>query len=295
MGTRAEALRVFNSVEGETRYLAAYDAALADWPTPYEELDIHTRLGATHLIASGPPDAPAVLLLPSLAASALLWAPNVAALSQSYRVYAVDTIGQAGKSIPAVRIRNRRQMAAWITDMLDALGVETAALVGASFGGFLAMNQALLTPARVSRIVLIGPAGTFVGFSWKFYYAMLIRGPLRKLFGGRKRPVTTLPGGRKLEPSGWGRLMAVTMAESARPNLAPATVFSARQLAQLGVPALLLIGEKETLYRAQDVLDLAMARAPGLSGAVIRGADHLVALARPDEVNARILRFLAAS
>src|ERR1700761_9521101 len=103
MGTTA-ALRVFKTCEGEPRYLEASGAALAEGPVAYEELDVHTRLGVTHMIASGPADGPVVLLLPSLAASALLWAPNVAALSRTHRVYAVDTIGQPGKSLPAVRI-----------------------------------------------------------------------------------------------------------------------------------------------------------------------------------------------
>jgi hypothetical protein len=44
--------------------------------------------------------------------------------------------------------------------------------------------------------------------------------------------------------------------------------------------------------RLRPTLALAMRRLPGLQGAVIQDADHIAAMAQPDEVNARILAFL---
>src|SRR5579862_8344115 len=190
---------VFKSLEGKARYLEAYDAVLREWPVPCEERDVTTRLGRTHVVASGPQQAPVVILLPSLAASAMLWKPNVAALSEHFRTYAVDTIGQTGKSVPTRRIRNRHEMAEWLTDLFDGLGVGRASIVGSSYGGFLALNQASLTPDRVDRVVLISPAASFVGFGWKFYYVMLIKGHVGKLFRGKRAPDSTiLPGGSRL-------------------------------------------------------------------------------------------------
>jgi len=284
---------VFRSEAGKSRYLEAYDAVLCDWPVPFDELDVATRLGSTHVIASGPHAAPPVILLHSLAASATLWLPNVAALSEHFRIYAVDVIGQTGKSVPARRIRDRHDMADWLGDVLDALGIRSASIVGSSYGGFLAMNQALLTPDRVERIVLISPAATFVGFSWKFHYVMRIKGPLRRWFRGKRAPDSTvLPGGTPLAPSGWGKLMSVTMSVSARPDLAPAIVFSKRELSAIRAPTLLLIGEREMLYEPRATLELAAKRMPGLTGAVIPKADHLASLSAPAEINERIIRFL---
>ena len=42
--------------------------------------------------------------------------------------------------------------------LFDALNIDKAALVGNSYGAFLALNQASLTPQRVSGAVLINPA-----------------------------------------------------------------------------------------------------------------------------------------
>ena len=286
-------LPLFKSPEGEARFMDAYDAVLRDWPVPYQELDLPTRLGRTHVIVSGAPGAPPLLLLPSMAGTATLWRPNVAALSPHYRTYAVDTIGQVGKSAPARRIRDREECAGWLVDLLNALDIRRTAIVGSSYGGFLAMNQALLTPDRVDRVVLISPAGTFVGgLVWVF-----LRARLKRLLAGDRRPrgITDLLGeGAQLDPSdaAWGALMSVTLADSARPNLVTPKVFGKNELAANRIPTLLLIGERELLYKPDQTLRLAMRRMPGLSGAIIPNAHHLAALACPHDVSSRILRFL---
>jgi pimeloyl-ACP methyl ester carboxylesterase len=284
---------VFRSIEGESRFMAAYDAVLKEWPVEYQSLHVPTHLGTTHVIASGPLDAPPVLLLPSMAATATLWQPNVGALSRYFRTYAVDVIGQVGKSIPTRRIRSRHDFTDWLSDVMDGLGVRRASFVGSSYGAFLAMNQALSMPERVERMVLIGPAATFVGFSWKFYYTMLVKGPVLRLLRKRRRQLATkLPDGMPLATNGWGRLMAVTMAESARPNLITPRVFSKSELRSVRAPTLLLIGEQERLYDAHVALKTAQERMPGLIGAVIPGASHLASMAQPGDVNERIVRFL---
>lgn len=279
------------------KYMAAYDAVLREWPVPFEELDLPTRFGTTHVIASGARDAPAVLLLPSLAGSATLWRPNVDVLSQRYRVYAVDMIGQVGKSVSTRRLRTRRDLADWLGDVLDALELQSASFIGCSYGACAAFNQALLTPERVDRVVLIGPAGIFAPLSWKFYFAMLVVGPIRRLLR-RKRPrdITELLGRHaRIAPSDarWRELMSVTMSVSAIPNIVHMGVFSDAELAAIRAPTLLLIGEHERLYDAHSMLKRALERMPGLTGAVILNAHHLAALAQPEDVNARIMQFLS--
>lgn len=292
--TATNPLPAFKSPESRARYMAAYDAALAEWPVPYAELDLPTRLGSTHVIASGPPDAPPLLLLSSLAASAMVWRLNVAELSRHFRTYAVDVIGQSGKSTATRRIRGRRQLADWMTDLLDGLGVQRASIVGCSFGGFLALNQASLTPERVGRIVLISPVGGFASQYWTLTYRMRIKGPLLKLarrFGraskGKPQPAWLPPRDPK-----WAALIGVTMAERPKIGVSRAPAFSAAELRAIRAPALLLIGEQEQLYEPHATLKRAQTRMPGLQGAIVPGADHIAALAQPDEINARIVAFL---
>jgi pimeloyl-ACP methyl ester carboxylesterase len=290
----------FRSDESRARFMAAYDAALKAWPISYEELDVPTRLGATHVIVSGPVDAPPLVLLPSFAGTALVWRLNVATLSQRFRLYAVDVIGQPGKSECPRRIRNRREFAGWFVDLLGQLGVERTSIVGCSFGAFLALNQAVETPERVDRVVLISPAGTFASQWWKLTYAMRVKAPLlrlaRRLSRNRRKPSLASLGPRALpRDRQWAALIGATMAEAPKVSVINASVFTARQLRRIRSRCLLLIGARETLYDPAAMLKLARARMPQLETALVPDADHIAAMAQPDDVGDRILRFLAGA
>jgi pimeloyl-ACP methyl ester carboxylesterase len=289
---------MFQNEESRDRYMAAYDAVLAEWPVPFEALHLPTRLGTTHVIASGPAEAPPLILLHSFAGTATVWRANVEGLARHFRTYAVDIMGQPGKSLANRRVRHRREFADWLTELLDALGVARAPIVGCSFGGFLALNQASLAPDRVERVVLISPAGTFVGLSARFVVAMLtspLRRRLRRLMGDKRAPSLADLGLAPPRDALWAALMGVTMAEKMRPNMINAAVLGDAELRAIRAPTLLLIGDKERLYDPHATVELAKRRMPGLEAAVIPGADHIAAMAQPDEVNARILAFLRAS
>jgi len=290
-------LPAFRSDESKARFMTAYDACLQGWPVQFEALDVPTRLGRTHVIACGAPDAPPLVLLPSFAGTAAVWRLNAEGLSRRFRLYAVDVIGQPGKSEANGPIRGRRAYADWMVDLLDGLGIARASLVGCSFGAFLAVNQALATPERVDRVVLISPAGTFASQYWKLTYAMRIRAPAlklwRRLTGRARAPRLADLGPRRLprDPL-WAALIGTTMAEAPKVSVTNASVFSRARLRAIRAPALLLIGAAETLYEPEAMLRLARARMPGLEGAVVPDADHIAAMAQPDDVNARIVRFL---
>lgn len=99
-------LSAFRSSAGEAAYFTAYDAALKRWPVPNDELDLSNRFGVTPVVASGPSNAPPLLLLHGYWATLTMWTPNVAEFGQGHRVYAIDVMGQPGKRIPAEPLRN---------------------------------------------------------------------------------------------------------------------------------------------------------------------------------------------
>src|SRR3954464_1246882 len=96
----------FKTPAGEAAFLAAYDAAMKSWPVAYDEIDIPTQFGMTHVVVSGPKDAPPVVLLHGYWATATMWAPNVAFFSGAHGVYAVDGRGHPRKTFPAEPIRD---------------------------------------------------------------------------------------------------------------------------------------------------------------------------------------------
>ena len=295
----AEGYPRFKTEAGEARYQAAYDAALQDWPVACEALDIETELGPTHVIASGPADAPPLVLLPSFAGTALAWRPNIAALAERHRCYAVDVIGQPGRSLARRRLEDPDDYAPWLAELLDRLGVGRAAFVGCSFGAFLAARQALWAPGRVERVAMIGPPGVFAAMSWRVALTMRtarLRRRVRRLLGDKREPsARTLhaPGApQHPEDDAWRRLMGVTMAESPEVSVTQAPVFSRAELKRITAPMLLLIGEYEQLYDPAATLARARRLKPGIAAELVSGADHIAAMAQPDIVNARLLGFL---
>ena len=90
---------VFRTPEIEAEYNSAYEAALRFWPVPYDEINVSTSLGETHVIASGSKDPKPLVLLQPTGAGAAIWYRNAATLSQHYRIFAIDTIGEVNKSI----------------------------------------------------------------------------------------------------------------------------------------------------------------------------------------------------
>jgi pimeloyl-ACP methyl ester carboxylesterase len=226
----------------------------------------------------------------------------VEALSREWRVFAVDVIGQPGKSLARRRIRDRRDYGRWLAGVLDHLGVAKASFVGCSFGGFLAASQALLTPDRVDRLVLIGPVGVFASMSWTLAVLMRtarLRRRIRGLFGDRRPPdpATLHAAAVPLHPkdAAWRALMGVTMAEAPTVSITRAKVFSRAELRRITAPMLLLIGEHERLYDARATLKLALVLKPGLQAEIVEAADHLAAMAQPERVNPQIAGFLRGS
>ena len=125
----------FKTPEGEAAFIAAYDDAMKHWPVPYEERDIPTRFGLTHVVVSGPRDAAPLVLLHGYMATLTMWVPNISDFTKDHRVYAIDVMGQPGKSIPDEPIRNDADYVAWLNATLNGLHLTRIALVGMSFGG----------------------------------------------------------------------------------------------------------------------------------------------------------------
>jgi pimeloyl-ACP methyl ester carboxylesterase len=132
---------------------------MTSWPVPYQEVEVPTRFGTTHVVVSGPIDAAPLVLLHGYRATLTMWAANVAASSKDHRVYAIDVMGQPSKTVPTDPIRNAQDYVTWLTETLDALHLDRPSLVGMSYGGWLALNFALAVPARLSKLVLLSPGG----------------------------------------------------------------------------------------------------------------------------------------
>lgn len=288
MPTRAS---MFKTPAGQAKYWAAYEASLALWPVPRESFDVPTRFGPTHMHASGPQGAPPLLLLHGLGVSSTMWHPNVAALSQAHRVYALDTIGDKGKSVCTCSLRQRSDFVAWLLEVFNALRIEQACMMGLSYGGFLALNLALTAPQRVTQLVLLAPAACLLPLVPGFYLRVLGASLFPRLQLTRSLMLQIFANPR-VKASPVARQFMLTTDFRGDYKVFP-RVYADHALRQVKPPTLLLLGEHEIIYNPQTALQRAQQLIPNLTAHLIPEAGHALNLDAPERVNRHLLAFLS--
>jgi pimeloyl-ACP methyl ester carboxylesterase len=221
----------------------------------------------------------------------------VEALSQDYRVYAVDVIGEGNKSCPVKPIRSMDDFLQWFTEVIDGLGIDTLYLVGNSYGGFTAAYYAMKLPERVRKLALIGPAAT-ISPMLPFYIHMFIPKAMymvfRKLPGlerAMRHSVNWMHKG--LTPDAlWEPLFYNSMVCCGLINQVFPRAYSEAEFAQVKAKTLLILGDKEAIYNdLHSALSSARRLIPNVEVHLIPDAHHITALAQPEKVNKRLLYF----
>ena len=282
----------FKTPQGEAKFLAAYEREMKAWPVPYEEMDVHSRFGTTHVIACGPPSAPPLVLLHGYMATLTMWSPNIAAFSREYRVYAIDVMGQPSRSRPDEPIANVADFASWLTATLDALHLDRVYLAGMSFGGWLALNYAVAAPQRLRKLVLLSPGGLLPMVRQFTVRGMLMVWlPTRRTVNSffRWLGFTNRAYANLLETVYLGLKHFRMPIETAR--IMPA-VIADEALRTMRVPTLLLIGDHEVISDAACALDRARRLIPEFEGALVPDCRHDMCATQHDIVDARVLEFL---
>lgn len=108
---------------------------------------------------TGPKDAPAVLLLHGFGSSLETWEPWAQSLSMHHRVVRFDLPGCGLSEPDRTGDYGDVRSVTLVKDLMDRLGLGTAALIGNSMGGRIAWRFAAAFPARTSKLVLISPDG----------------------------------------------------------------------------------------------------------------------------------------
>jgi pimeloyl-ACP methyl ester carboxylesterase len=96
-----------------------------------------------------------IVLLHGFPTSSHLWAKAVPLLPAGHRVVVVDLLGYGRSDRPAGRPIGVRGHAERVIELLDALGINYACVVGHDAGGGVAQAMAVRWPQRVSRLCLV--------------------------------------------------------------------------------------------------------------------------------------------
>ncbi|MGV3525429.1 MAG: alpha/beta fold hydrolase [Candidatus Sericytochromatia bacterium] len=154
---------IYKSAEGE--------ALIRDWYTRFqarlkysvETRQLETDLGQTQVLVSGPEDAPPVLCLHGALAGAPHMLGELGDLPAHFRLYAVDIVGQSVASAQLRPNPHDDSYARWLTQVLDALGLNQPLVLAVSWGASVALKLARYRPERLRGLVLLTPAALVQG------------------------------------------------------------------------------------------------------------------------------------
>jgi pimeloyl-ACP methyl ester carboxylesterase len=277
-------------MEIEEKITEIYNNKLAQWDPANQTSFITTQYGKVHVIAGGKPENPPLLLLHASSMASWSWLYNVDGLNEYYRTYAIDTIGDAGRSSLAnidIYPQTGEELAALYEEIMDSLHIEKASVIGASQGGYITTNLALYAPDRVDKIVLCGPMG-YIGtfrsvmriiFTTMFPLKPIQENAVRWAFGDDPKVLA--------EVDEWFHtILEGVISRQARPQ-----TFSQEQLKSLSMPVLLLLGSKDGLvgnpkHTQKRVRNLGNFRTQVLD------TGHLISAEKPEKFNKLVLEFL---
>ncbi len=272
------------------KFMAAYEQVLAQWPRPREEFDIETATATTRVHAYRPhPHGAPVVLLSGAGGNAAAWFPHVAALAEVGPVYAVDMPGDANPSVARALMAPPDSCAAWLDELLGKLSDHPAHLVGFSYGGWVAMNQAIRAPGRVASITLLDPAG-LTALDARFWWWMSVSGLATLAPRPLRRPLARwLDNPAMLQPELMKLMWAAIRGYRLEPKFPG--ILSDDELRAISVPALLITGARSAMLTPRE----ARARGslmPQAEVAVVPGSHG--GFNRIDELNDRISAFIKA-
>ncbi len=121
-----------------------------------EEVVLHGHR-MTYRVA-GDPGRPVVLLIHGITSSSATWLPAMATLAEHAHVIAPDLLGHGGSAKPRGDY-SLGALASGLRDLLDALGVDHATVVGHSLGGGVALQLSYQFPDYCDRLVLVSAGG----------------------------------------------------------------------------------------------------------------------------------------
>ncbi len=219
-----------------------YDSVLAGW-IKAERMNVSTRFGNTHVIASGTRDKTPLVLLHGSASNSSVWTGELKALEADFTVYAIDIPGEAGRSEEVRPALNDDSFIEWMEDVYKGLEIKNAVVCGVSLGGWIAVKWASSHSECVSGLVLVStggvvnPKGLFLLKA--VFHALRGRkgadGFMKMLFG-------------KMEIDEEVRDYFRLMAEGFSPRTGSIPLFSNELLARLNMPVLYIGGADDEFY-----------------------------------------------
>jgi len=245
-------------------------------------------------------DGEPLVLIPGLGTGLWLWFKQVPALAETFRTIIFDPPG-VGRSARSATAYTTRSLAATIAQLLDALGLERAHVLGASLGGFVAQEFALAYPQKTTSLVLCCtsaggaphvPTEASVLEAYQSNFKLEADERIRQ-----NLLLSFAPPYVSAHPAEVERVLAMRLA-----NFVPDDVYLSQvragqthdadaRVSRINAPTLVLAGDSDRIVPPENSERLAAA-IPGAKLAVLPRGSHLFFIEQADSFNAAVLEFI---
>ena len=269
-------MTIYKSSEGKAKILALYDAQFQRLQHEYSDLWVDTQFGRTHLIQTGNPDGIPLLVFHGGNATTAYMLLTCGFLMDDFCIYAVDTIGQPGKSAEVSLSPYNYDYGKWAGEIVERLGFPSMRCFSGSFGAGIIAKMMCICPDKVKRAVLYIPSG--------IHNAPAV-GNLRMMLPMIRYWMT--------EEDLWLKRCMLPMAitpenitddifETAKLSITYAKIktgmpsnASARLIRRCNAPSLVMAAEKDCMFPAKRVIPRAQKIIPDCSVYLLKGRGHM--------------------
>ncbi len=260
---------------------------------PYQKLErrFAANGAAYHERGTGEP----LVLIHGVGMRLEAWQPQIEALSDRYRVIAVDMPGH-GESVPLPRGSDLPAFVAWFGAFIDALALEQVNVAGHSMGALVSGGAVATYPQRIHRVALLNgvfcrdeaaKAAVLARAAAIETAGIDIDGPVKRWFGDDE--ASRLP--RALTGAWLGHMDRHAYA-TAYGAFAGGDTTYAHAWPKVGCPALFLTGSGDPNSTPNMARQMAALCPQGVAR-IIEGHRHMVNLTAPEAVNALMREWLA--
>lgn len=274
--------KIYKTDNGKKEVIGFYENLLEQWHQPSKHHTLETTFGDTYVIESGVDKAPAILMLHGSGSNLGMWTADVKELSKNYHVFAIDIIGECGKSSENRPPFKDDNYSDWLSEIIEELGLNKVSFIACSLGGWIALNFTIRYPEKSEKLVLMATAGV-VQVKPKTVFWIIIT----SFFGSW--------GFNKLNKIVYGNLdiddKALEFASLIKRHYIPRTdvlpVLSDESLQKIIVPALFIGGENDCFYNSQNMASRLKRNLENIQCLVLKNTGHVLI----SQTN-RILQFL---
>lgn len=234
-------------------------------------------------------EGPPLVLLHEGVVDSRIWERVVPLLAERHRVIRYDQRGFGNSPRP----EGPYSLVEDLVAILDAAGLERAALVGASRGGNVALSTAVERPERLSALILLGSglSGAQLNVDWT---------PDQIARWESAEEVNDWPAMAQLDMEVWApmgadpELRAMFLENAVWSNSEdPATDEPvAERVSGITAPTLVITGGRD-VRGINEIGDRLAQDIPGAQSAVIEEADHMIPWRAPEELSHLVLDFLS--